>query len=60
MLNEIILAILLLMAVIGWIGAWFKYQQVVVYLAMKDVESPTDEEWEKCAKVVWLSLWRKK
>ena len=55
----IILTLLLLMAVGGWIGSWFKYQQVIVYLAMKQVESPTEEEWEKCARTVWLSLWRK-
>lgn len=56
----IVLAVLLVIAVGGWISNWFKYQQVATYLALKNVEMPTEEEWEKCAKVVWLSLWRKK
>lgn len=60
MSNELILGILLLIAAGGWAGAWFKYQQVATYLALKNVEMPTEEEWEKCAKAVWLSLWRKK
>ena len=59
MLNEIILAILLLIVAGGWVGCWFKYQQTVAYMAMKKVPQPTDEEWELCAKAVWLSLWRK-
>ena len=60
MLNEIILGILVLVMIGCWGVARFKYEQLVAYMALKKVEEPTEEEWEKCAKAVWLSLWWKK
>ena len=42
----IILALLLVVAVGGWISCRFKYEQLTAYLALKNVETPTEEEWE--------------
>lgn len=54
-----ILAVLLVIAVGGWIINWFKYRQLSAYLALKKVETPSFAEWELCAKMVWQDLTRR-
>lgn len=56
----IILMILLAVAAGGWAIEWFKYRQLTAFLALRHMEPPTMEEWEKCAEIVWRSLFRRK
>lgn len=60
MLGYAILSALLVIAVGGWISTAFKYRQLTAYLALKKISPPTVAEWEKCAKVVWRSLRRRR
>ena len=60
MLGYAILSALLVIAVAGWLDRWFKCRLLTAYLAMKRIPFPTVEELERCAKIVWRQLTRRR